>query len=150
MTSGNQNKKSLEVELNLAPFLDILSVCICFLLISAVWVLQEGIPMAPTGKGGNLQASTDSLRVDYLSPSTLRLSLKSGGNRKSQTLKGKDFLDLRNQLSAWLDRNVIGAGEKNAVVGLVSGLKYGDFIATADVLRAHGFERVAVKPEGNR
>ncbi len=38
MTQGSKNKKDLNVELNLLPVFDVLSVCICFLLMSVVWV----------------------------------------------------------------------------------------------------------------
>jgi len=34
----SKNKKHLDFELNLVPFIDLLSVCICFLLITAVWL----------------------------------------------------------------------------------------------------------------
>src|SRR4051812_41051685 len=31
-------KRSLDAELNLVPFIDLLSMCICFLLMTAIWV----------------------------------------------------------------------------------------------------------------
>jgi biopolymer transport protein ExbD len=36
--SGKGGKKALDAELNLIPFIDLLIVNICFLLITAVWV----------------------------------------------------------------------------------------------------------------
>ena len=38
MAQGSQGKKNLNVELNLLPVFDILSVCICFLLMTVVWI----------------------------------------------------------------------------------------------------------------
>jgi biopolymer transport protein ExbD len=38
MMQGSQGKKNLNVELNLLPVFDILSVCICFLLMTVVWI----------------------------------------------------------------------------------------------------------------
>ena len=38
LAQGPQGKKNLNVELNLLPVFDILSVCICFLLMTVVWV----------------------------------------------------------------------------------------------------------------
>lgn len=38
MAQGPNSKKNLNVELNLLPVFDILSVCICFLLMTVVWV----------------------------------------------------------------------------------------------------------------
>ena len=38
ISQGSQGKKDLNVELNLLPVFDVLSVCICFLLMTVVWV----------------------------------------------------------------------------------------------------------------
>ena len=37
-TPGGKGRKSVDAELNLIPFIDLLSVCILFLLMTAVWV----------------------------------------------------------------------------------------------------------------
>ena len=53
--TGGRGKKGLNAELNLVPFIDLLSMCICFLLMTAVWVqigvldVKQGIG---TSKGG--------------------------------------------------------------------------------------------------
>jgi len=41
--SKGGRKRSLDAELNLVPFIDLLSMCICFLLMTAVWVQTGGI-----------------------------------------------------------------------------------------------------------
>lgn len=56
---GARNKKSLDVELNLVPFIDLLSVCICFLLITAVWI-QVGSMNTKQAVGG--QAAEDTTK----------------------------------------------------------------------------------------
>jgi biopolymer transport protein ExbD len=38
MIQGSKDKKNLNVELNLLPVFDVLSVCICFLLMTVVWI----------------------------------------------------------------------------------------------------------------
>lgn len=38
VVQGSKDKKDLNVELNLLPVFDVLSVCICFLLMTVVWV----------------------------------------------------------------------------------------------------------------
>ena len=35
---GLGQKKELDAQLNLTPFIDLLSTCVCFLLITAVWI----------------------------------------------------------------------------------------------------------------
>ncbi len=54
---GGQNKKSLDVELNLLPVFDFLSVCICFLLMTVVWI-QVGQMKTSQALGGQSQAET--------------------------------------------------------------------------------------------
>jgi biopolymer transport protein TolR len=42
-------KKSLDAEINLVPFIDLLSCCISFLLITAVWTQIAGLQVASSG-----------------------------------------------------------------------------------------------------
>lgn len=51
-------KKHLDFELNLVPFIDLLSVCICFLLITAVW-LNIGSLNVKQAVGGQSQSETE-------------------------------------------------------------------------------------------
>ncbi len=55
-----KHKRHLDFELNLVPFIDLLSVCICFLLITAVW-LQVGSLNAKQAVGG--QPASETTRV---------------------------------------------------------------------------------------
>lgn len=52
------NKKHLDFELNLIPCIDLLSVCICFLLLTAVW-LQVGSLNVKQAIGGQSAAETE-------------------------------------------------------------------------------------------
>lgn len=47
--TGKGGKKSLDAELNLVPFIDLLSCCISFLLITAVWTQIAGLQVASSG-----------------------------------------------------------------------------------------------------
>jgi len=47
--SAKGKKKALDAELNLVPFIDLLSCCISFLLISAVWTQIAGLQVASSG-----------------------------------------------------------------------------------------------------
>ncbi len=50
-------KKQLDFEVNLIPFIDLLSACICFLLLSAVWI-QVGSLNVKQAVGGQSAAET--------------------------------------------------------------------------------------------
>src|SRR5260370_38952898 len=47
--TGKGGKKALDVEFNLVPFIDLLSCCISFLLITAVWTQIAGLQVASSG-----------------------------------------------------------------------------------------------------
>ena len=47
--TGKGGKKALDAELNLVPFIDLLSCCIAFLLITAVWTQIAGLQVASSG-----------------------------------------------------------------------------------------------------
>lgn len=55
----SKGKRAYDAAINLVPFIDLLSVCICFMLISAVWLqlakLDANLPT--TGDAGNAQAA---------------------------------------------------------------------------------------------
>lgn len=53
-----KHKPHLDFDLNLVPFIDLLSVCICFLLITAVW-LNVGSMNVKQAVGGQSAAETE-------------------------------------------------------------------------------------------
>jgi biopolymer transport protein TolR len=54
LNSGSRNKKGLNFELNLIPIFDILSVCICFLLMTVAWI-HIGSMNVSQAMGSNVQ-----------------------------------------------------------------------------------------------
>lgn len=40
---GKSSKKKLDFEMNLVPFIDVLATCICFLLMTTIWIHLKGI-----------------------------------------------------------------------------------------------------------
>ncbi|MCK5800875.1 MAG: biopolymer transporter ExbD, partial [Deltaproteobacteria bacterium] len=58
-TGGGGGKKSLDAELNLVPFIDLLVCCICFLLITAVWTQMANIEVNQKGKGAAAKKKRD-------------------------------------------------------------------------------------------
>ena len=70
--SGHKKRKHLDFELNLIPFIDLLSTCICFLLITAVWI-QVGTMNVKQSVGG--QASSETAKK-----ATLWINLSGSGD----------------------------------------------------------------------
>jgi biopolymer transport protein TolR len=103
-----RNKKDLDFELNLIPFIDLLSVCICFLLLTAVWIqigsmdvkqAVGGQPAAETAKKPtlwiNLTAAGDMV-MDVQDSSRIPANLRKA---QLKNVEGKPDLE---QLQAWL------------------------------------------------
>src|SRR5476649_60089 len=79
-----KNKKDLNFELNLLPVFDILSVCICFLLMTVVWV--------PVGSMNASQSMGAQAKTEAPNPPSVWAYLKSGGQ---VVLNFKDVPKLR-------------------------------------------------------
>ena len=78
----NTKAKELEFEVNLLPVLSVLSICICFLLTTAIWTRMGYI--------GINQAIGDELPASGKSPDSLFLKLKSNGQLLLQWKSGED------------------------------------------------------------
>ncbi|MCB0350953.1 MAG: biopolymer transporter ExbD [Bdellovibrionales bacterium] len=62
----SQKRKHLDFELNLIPFIDLLSTCICFLLLTAVWI-NIGSMNVKQAVGGQAQTKADKKPVLWMS-----------------------------------------------------------------------------------
>ena len=58
--TGKGGKKALDAELNLVPFIDLLSCCISFLLITAVWTQIAGLQVSSSGGPPEQQSKQES------------------------------------------------------------------------------------------
>ncbi len=83
MISGSQHggrRRSLDAEVNLVPFIDLLSMCICFLLMTAVWI-QIGTMQVKQSHGTDApEADKKSLdlEVKFKSPTVIEGTFKRG------------------------------------------------------------------------
>lgn len=85
------HKKHLDFELNLVSFIDLLSVCICFLLITAVW-LNVGSVNVKQAVGGQSQAETEKKPMMWVmlgENGDLTLDLKEAGHVPADLRKMK-------------------------------------------------------------
>ncbi len=147
------SKKELNFEINILPILDILSVMICFLLLTAVWV-QLGTLDTKQAIGDNSTAGAKnppSLWVTVEADGGVQLSLrdlpkaKTLESRIAKSTKGVNWealeaklVDLRNQ---WPDL-------KTSVVRPEANTSYGDVIRVMDQLKKTAFEGVGLSPLG--
>ena len=99
---GKGTRKSLDFDLNLTSFIDLLSTITCFLLISAVWV-QIGTMEIKQSHGTDVAAAPkDAMDLDmvFKGPSEMKLSLKKNGKPvKSMEVKSASYEEMLTKLN---------------------------------------------------
>lgn len=146
-------KKELNFELNILPVLDILSVLICFLLLTAVW-LQLGSIDTKQAIGDNStagQKNPPSLWVTLARDGTVQLSLRDVPQAKNledsvaKTAKGVNWAGLEAKIQSlrnqWPDL-------KTSIVRPEARASYGDVIRIMDQLKKNQFDGVGLSPLG--
>ena len=153
-------KRSLNADLNLVPFIDLLSVCICFLLISAVW-LQVGTVQVKQAYGTNAPVSkqeTLEVLVTFVDAYKVNFAIRSQGKNLSQALitgTGKD--DFSKNLTAEVESKfaMLKAGKDVSIADIISAAtivpvkaaNYANLVTVMDVLRKHEVVNLAVMPK---
>lgn len=130
----------LNVELNLVPFIDLLSTLTLFLLVTAVWYQVSAIQTKTESKG-RATASASVVPPKRLSVHVSRGSMRISLGGESQTIAGsKDAL--KSASAKYLKRNI-----SQAAVTADGGVEYGQVVGAVDALKETGFERVALSTQ---
>ena len=134
-------KKELNADLNLTPFIDLLSTCVCFLLITAVWI-----------EIGSVEIKKISYDLDlvYFNPTKISLNLKKNG-KKIRTYKvSTDSEDkFQNSLSSTIAQKILKIKKgsidiASATITPRSSVNYGHLMKTLDTLRSHNIINIGV------
>jgi biopolymer transport protein ExbD len=156
LPSGSSRRKSLDAEINLVPFIDLLSMCICFLLMTAIWVELSSIPIKQI-LGTEAAASTSQsldLQVKVQQDKSLNVQLERDGKViQSMTLNAGKYEQTLSSLSQYVSQ-IMGAlpvsadGTAPDITARVlpSYLNYAELIQVLDVIRGYGITRLAVVP----
>lgn len=146
---GHGSKKELEFELNLTSFIDLLSTCTCFLLISAVWV-QIGTVEIKQSHGTEAAATkknTFDLDVVFKNPEELLLNLKKDGKQvKSINVKSETNAGMLTKLNEAIAAQVKAKKIEIAVATVTpkTSVNYGQLISALDVLRKNQIVNIGV------
>lgn len=148
IAQGPKGKKDLNFELNLMPVFDILAVCICFLLMTVVWVEVKSLETKQSIGGQSLaetaQASSFWLTVDE--SNNINLTIKSVKNQDKQysitSLRGQ--LDLKKVTSLIL--SVKNENVSMAHILPTKNTKYDQVIQLMDVLKQNGVKDIGLSP----
>jgi biopolymer transport protein ExbD len=148
MIHAKQNKKNLNVELNLLPIFDVLSVCICFLLMTVVWVEIRQLETKQSF-GGQSAAETKKesslwMSIDENSNLSVIYRPASGSERKT-TIPSK-----RGQIDFEVARAVMEkAFSQNYSVSHIlpaRTTKYDQVIKLMDISKQAGIKNIGLSP----
>ncbi len=146
-------KKHLDFELNLVPFIDLLSVCICFLLITAVW-LNIGSLNVKQAVGGQSVAETEKKPLVWVllgDRGDVTLDVKSGGKLPAKMLKMKlagqaGKFDLDGLATLLADMRTIEPNLRTALIHPKASSVYEDIIGLMDQFKKAGLADLGVVP----
>ncbi len=146
-------KREIDVELNLVPFIDLMSTCISFLLITAVWTQVSMIQIGSSIYG----KKTDTGQVE--TPAKEQQMLKIDINRQGYSIHmGKQALripmvggeydqaSLVEQLKNIKARN---PDKSDGIITLLDEIKYDELIKGMDSLMTAGFPEIAIATQGS-
>jgi len=149
--TGKGGKKPLDAAINLVPFIDLLSCCISFLLITAVWT--QLARMDVTQKGPSSAGSVDEKPPEPTIMLTLFINkdgyqfVKSNGDNTDIPNKGDEYdyaklADvLKDTKTAYPDKNDIQVKADDDVV-------YNKIIRTMDVALSQHFPDLSLSDKG--
>jgi biopolymer transport protein ExbD len=148
-----KSHKHLDFELNLVPFIDLLSVCICFLLITAVWI-NLGSMNVRQAVGGQPAAETEKKPVVWVSMTDtgdlvldVQQATRVPGNLKNlklPALSGKpDFETLGKTISQYVQ---LQPELKTALIKPRAGSAYEEIIDLMDQVKKSGLTDLGVAP----
>ena len=149
--TGKGGKKPLDASINLVPFIDLLSCCISFLLITAVWTQLARMDVQQ--KGQSSAGASDEKPPENVVQLTLFIDkdgytfAKSTGENTPIPKKGEDYDyakladTLKDAKTAYPDKNDVTVKSDDDVV-------YNNIIKTIDVVLSQKFPDVSLSDKG--
>ena len=148
LAQGPQGKKNLNVELNLLPVFDILSVCICFLLMTVVWVEVRSLETKQAVGG---QAASETVKeasvwmtIDENNNMAVVLKPAAGPEVKNWVpVKGGiiDYDQVKALLTTAFSKNA-----KNTHILPSKNTKYDQVIKLMDLAKQVGIQNIGLSP----
>ena len=150
--TGSSGKRTLVTDVNLIPFIDLLSVCICFLLITAVWV-QLGVLEVKQSQGTSASVGKDGFEIGLvlLDTQSVQMDLKKNGRVvKKNKVTGASIEDLQSSIQKvtrefrTLSKNQV----TSAILTPNQSVNYGHLVAVMDILRRNEVTNLGVLAVG--
>lgn len=149
----SRGKKNLDFEVNLIPCIDLLSVCICFLLLTAVWV-QVGSMNVKQAVGGQPASESEKKPVVWVTmdgAGELVLSVQDSArvpaSLRKLTVKAKEGkMDLPGLATAVENLLKVEPNLRTALIQPQAASVYEDIITMMDQFKKQGVIDLGVAP----
>lgn len=150
--TGLGQKKELDAQLNLTPFIDLLSTCVCFLLITAVWIEIGTVEVKQSHGTAAEQEKKETFDLDlvFKTSQEMTLNLKKNGKRvKSMQVKAESQEEALAQLNEAIVSKILNFKNKTVEIATAtvtprSTVDYGNLISAMDVLRKNQIVNIGV------
>lgn len=150
-----KTKKHLDFEINLVPFIDLLSVCICFLLLTAVWV-QVGSMEVKQAVGGQSASETQKqpiLSITMNPSGDLKLQMRDAARLPASyqdkliVASSDSLVELAKYVEVLKSQiNLIGLELRSVTLQPYADAQYEQIIEVMDQLRSVGIADLGVVP----
>ena len=150
--TGSSGTRNPNFELNLVPFIDLMSVLITFLLITAVWTQVSMIQIGSSLYGK--QTSEEPVELPPLADLPFRLDVKNAGYR---VIIGKETIEVPKQAGQFDDETLLARLQQikekypeklDAVITMEDDIFYEKLINGMDMLIQAGFPSISVATGG--
>ncbi len=134
-----RKRKGDDAEINLVPFIDLLSVCICFMLLTAVWI-QAGVLETKQGLGTESEAKKDTAALWVEIGLNNDLLVSVGGNKAKKRVHVKNLETYASTLKGQYP------SMKTALVLPSTSSNYSTMIKAMNSLKKADFPNVGIAP----
>ena len=142
---GHGGKKSVDSEIPLVPFIDLLLCCVMFLLVTAVWNQLAAVPAHQDVPSTTGDVARDLDRVSYFLRVThegYTLASSAGDHVEIPLVAGAyDQATLHTRL---VERRAADPSRHDLIVAPEDGVHYADVIAGMDLAMGAGFDEVSL------
>jgi biopolymer transport protein ExbD len=152
-SSGKNGKRKLNFELNLVPFIDVLSTCICFLLVTTVFLNLGSfhVNQAIGSPSAKQEKKTGNVTVSFGSRGDIRFEIKDvpgyGGRNSMITIRGQGGQVSFDQADRFLSS--FHSQAKDVKVALIMPnpmTRYDDIIQMMAHLKKNQLDQIGIAP----
>lgn len=154
MNFGGKKKKEMNEEVDLVAFISLLSVCICFLLLTTIWIqiASMNVKQAVGGQPADEAKPKPELWVMYDEAGNLKFNLRNSPQKLSrkydkvaiQSKEGKPDLEKLGEQIAELKTEYADLGM--ALIRPTEKTMFEDIITVMDIFRDKGISDLGVTP----